>query len=137
MAQTASMIATEVTGIAKDHFTVQLFGEQHFCYAESYVYTWMRKLCDKYNGGMWRFFKTSNGAMFMAPDSSEIMHLTWAMNWSDERISAGAAGIVATLFALNTLINVGGNEGLIERYYALSEFAADHHESSAIFRLID
>lgn len=137
MTQSASMMATEVIGKEKKHFTTQLFGDQLFWYAESYVYAWMRKLCSQYNGGIWKFFKTSNGAMFMAPDSSESMHLAWAMNWSDEHISAEAAGIVVTLFALNTLINVIRDEALIERYYLLHEFAVNHDESPAILRLID
>lgn len=44
---------------------------------------------------------------------------------------------VATLFALNTLINVEANGELIDRYYALRDFASDHPEGPAIFKLID
>ena len=61
-------------------------------------------------------------------------------NGFEGNLSADAAGIVASLFALNQLTHEAKGEAqdhLIEQYYKLVEFATTHPESGAICRAID
>ena len=56
-------------------------------------------------------------------------------------MTADAAGIVATLFALGQLAaeseNTEAANALIDRYHFLREFVGGHAEARAIFRAID
>ena len=58
-----------------------------------------------------------------------------------DRLSADAAGIVATLFALGQLAaEIAGTDAagaLIDRYHFMRGFAAGHPEAAAIYRAID
>ncbi|MNG28751.1 Antirestriction protein KlcA [compost metagenome] len=51
-------------------------------------------------------------------------------------MSADAAGITASLFAICDLAQ-GGDEKLIDAYYALRDFAAEHAEANEIYSAID
>ncbi len=133
----ATITATLVSEDERLAFTPKLFGK-HFMLGEQLVYDWMGSLCTEYTGGFWAFYELSNGGMFMAPTEQLEMHLRWAMNYSSEHVSAQAAGIVATLFAMNQVINSEQYEqSLIDRFYALREYAAAHEDARAIYRLID
>ncbi|TFL14045.1 antirestriction protein [Pusillimonas caeni] len=134
---TNPIVVTEVTGPARMDFLPKLFTGQAFLLGEHVVFGWMRQLCQAYNGGYWQYFEASNGAMFMAPQRDEKMHLAWAQNWSDELVSGQAAGIVATLFGLCQLVEEYRDEGMVERYHLLRDFAATHPEWKSIYRLID
>ena len=52
-------------------------------------------------------------------------------------MSADAAGIVATLYGLNHMGSMRHNDMLIERYYRLCQYVAQHPESSQIWRAIE
>ena len=131
------IIANQVADKDRLDFTPRLFG-QHFLHGEQLVYVFMRRLCCEYYGGYWQYYELSNGGMYMAPSIEQQLRLTWEMNCSDEQVSADAAGIVATLFALNHVIcTESDNHMMIERFYALKEYAAEHGEAREIYRLID
>ena len=68
---------------------------------ERHVYCWMRRLCPHYDGGYWKFYDLSNGGFYIAPADEKRMWLTWPGNYFDDEMSADAAGMVATLYALN------------------------------------
>ena len=128
---------TEITDEQRFCFTSKLFGERAFLEGEIAVYQWMRQLYTTYNGGYWRFFSLSNGGYFMQPDVDDTLHLVWPLNWSDEVVSAQAAGIVATMFGLSQAMATFSDEVMIENYHKLREFLGQHPESRAMFRLID
>lgn len=117
-------------------FLPELFGNSHFMAGESQVYHWMGRLCEKYRGGFWDFYTVPGGG-FLALSRPGKMELSFAGNHFEGELSAEAAGIVATLYALNTLANQTGDESLIDRYYALREFAKGHAEADLIFAAID
>jgi hypothetical protein len=52
-------------------------------------------------------------------------------------MSADAAGIVVTLFALCQLSAETEQDGIVELYHALRDFAAEHAEAGLIFSAID
>ena len=101
---------------------------------EMYTYAWMRRLCPDYVGGSWNFVELSNGGFFLFPVEKTQYHLVWPMNLFDGILSAEAAGIVATLYALNTL---SSHHKIISSYYSLLEFVDYHPEASHIFAAID
>ena len=106
--------------------------------AENLIYTYMDKLCEDYSGGMWKFYELSNGGVFLAPDHDEKMHLEWDGNWFSGDLSAEAAGIVATLFALNHLANHFNSDKFIDMYHQLRDYALNFHpEASLIYQAID
>lgn len=127
----------EITGEHRFGFTTELFGQRACLEGELAVFQWMRRLCSTYDGGYWNFYRLSNGGFFMAPNETEPMRLVWAMNWSDELVSAQVAGIVATLFALYQTMQTHPDDLLVENYHLLREFLSEHPEAEAMFRLID
>jgi len=65
------------------------------------------------------------------------MALEWDGNGFEGALSADAAGIVATLFALSHLSFRYPRDLLAESYERLADFAAGHAEAGAIYRAID
>ena len=108
---------------------------------ETSVYNWMSRLDNEYNGGYWEFYELDNGGFFLAPSEDRDYKLC-SINHNEEVVSNIAAGIVVTLFALNSLMvieNISDSmqEILVNKYYALRDFAADYIEAKEIFSLID
>ena len=52
-------------------------------------------------------------------------------------LSADAAGIVASLFAVGQLANQTGDDHVIELYHLLRDYAFEHQEAGNILRAID
>ena len=137
---TASLVPEE----ARLNFLPTYFGEQLMMRAERVVYFCMSKLSEDYKGGLWNFYTLSNGGFYLAPADYGQMRVSVAGNWFKGELSADAAGIVATLFALPQVASVAQGLGLdaqadalIDHYYLLRDFAIAHEESSAIFGAID
>jgi hypothetical protein len=110
---------------------------------EGTVYLWMRRLSTDYTGGYWNFYELSNGGFYMALSGEKRFQFD-SLNYAQEEVSADAAGVIVTMFALNAIINgivyeeeTDLSENFIERYYRLRDFAAEHAESRKIFGLID
>ncbi|MEX3547638.1 MAG: antirestriction protein, partial [Burkholderia sp.] len=82
-----------------------------------------------------------NGGFYMAPKLAGRLRLEVDGNGYCGEVSANAAGIVATLFALGQLTaEIQGTDeadALIDRYHFLREFVDGHAEAGAIFRAID
>ena len=98
-------------------------------------------MSEDYSGSYWHFYTLTNGGFYLAPTSDKLMHISVEGNRFDGEMSADAAGIVATLFALGQLAGeVQGTDSgdvLIDRYYFLRDFALDHAEARLIFKAID
>jgi hypothetical protein len=130
---TSSLVAES----ARLSFLPRYCGHLSF-YIENHVYSAMIELTGgAYDGGYWDFHELSNGGFFMAPKQSTDVHLFCAGNGFDGSISPEAAGIVVTLFAISRVLGHFYNEGLIDRYYLLRDYALNHAESEQIFAAID
>lgn len=129
------IIATKVAEEDRLEFLPAVFGNK-FLSAEGLVYRLMGALCDAYNGGYWEFYKLDNGGFFMAP-TAEKMDISWAGNYYSGQVSGQAAGIIASLFAINTIANEDGDEKMTNAYYHLLDFACQHPEASDILGAID
>lgn len=112
---------------------------------ESSAFSTMDQIATNYRGGMWDFIEVPGGG-YLAPAGAETVKLNVqvAGNGFDGELSLDAAGIVASLFAINHTLMVAyeaGNdpvqEVLTDRYYALRDFASNHPERQAIFNAID
>ena len=118
-------------------FLPAAFGAKHMLTGESYVYDWMTVLSTDYKGGYWNFYRLSNGGFFMAPASPKTLNVKWPGNYFNADMSAEAAGIVATLFAINQLCHETHIEEFADKYYQLIAFAREHEESVLITQIID
>jgi len=119
------------------NFLPKFFGPRLMMQGESLVFSWMDNLSEDYCGGLWNFYTLSNGGFYMAPESEAPMRVSVNGNGFDGELSADAAGIVATLFALCQLANQTQDDKLIDLYYYLREYLDHHAEGSLIFRAID
>ena len=122
-------------------FLPSCFGPRLMMRGEALVYAWLQRLCRNYSGGYWHFYRLSNGGFYMAPASSDRLHIEVDGNGFSGEMTADAGGIVATLFALGQLAaemeNTEAANALIDVYHFLREFAYGHTEALAIFRAID
>ncbi|MGU9944976.1 antirestriction protein, partial [Bordetella avium] len=103
-------------------FLPTYFGPRLMMRGEALVYGWMRRLAESYNGGFWNYYTLTNGGFYMAPVLGRLRLEVDGNGYSGE-MSADAAGIVATLFALGQLAaeTQGTDEcdALIDRYHWL------------------
>ena len=104
---------------------------------EALVYQYMRELSRTYRGGYWHFYDLSNGGFYMAPsdDAQVLIHVEG--NDYEGSLSADAAGIVVSLFALCQLSAQYQSRTFADHYHWLRDFALDHAECRAIFAAID
>ena len=105
---------------------------------ERTVYQFMSWLApDDHAGGLWYFHEREGPPVFMAPASDKRFRDFCETNGYRGEVSAEAAGIIATLFALSHLSFRHDGDKLSEGYMRLSEFAGDHPGASEIFKAID
>jgi len=130
------IVATDVPEERRMDFLKHKLGPKHFARAENLVYAWMSGLAEDYRGGGWRFIDLSNGAFYLAPRLAEPLRLRVYGNGFDAVLDPDAAGLVASIFALNQLL-WDGDEALADLYYRLLEYAYQHLQSREIIRAID
>ena len=122
-------------------FLPTYFGRHLMIRGEALVFGWLNRLSENYNGGYWHFYSLTNGGFYLALASDKPMRISVEGNGFDGEMSADAAGIVATLFALGQLAgevqSTDSGDVLIDRYYLLRDFALDHAEARLIFKAID
>lgn len=139
----APVTATEVADALRLDFLPFYFGARFMAIGEGMVYERMGSLCAQYKGASWKFYSLSNGGFYMAPSLPGPMDLAWHENHSSATVQPDAAGIIATLFVLSNLAcalhDRPGNFGdhFTEAFHNLRDFAKDHAEAQAIFRIID
>jgi hypothetical protein len=130
--------ATIVPEARRMGFLPALFGPPLMLIGERAVYQFMSWLApDDYTGGLWHFHEREGQALFMSPASDSRFRVFCETNGYRGEVSAEAAGIIATLFALSHLSFRHDADQLSERYMQLYEFAGDHPEASEIFQAID
>lgn len=104
---------------------------------EPMVYRTMGTICNTYHGGYWDFYELSNHGFYIAPQADEPFHIFIHGNGYEGSVSCDAAGIIATTYALNNLAWRAESDEIIDKYYALLDFARQHHEFKQIFAAID
>ena len=128
--------ATVVGEIDRLRVLPQYCGARYMLVVENAVYDWMGMVCADYTGGQWDFYELSNGGFFMAMRGVESFDIE-APNYYSGKMSAEAAGITATLYALNEVACKTAQSHIVDLYYNLREYAVRHFESSEILRAID
>lgn len=136
MTQATSLSPRLIPDHERLEFLPKHFGLRLTPRGESLVYRWLERLSASYHGGYWHFYEIRNG-FYMVPAGYDQLRIIWPMNDCDLMMSADAAGIMATLYALCELCYQPQGSHLVEQYHALREFALDHVEAAAIFAAID
>lgn len=124
-----------VPGDERLKFLPRVFGRRYI-QGETAVFTWMRRLCRNYNGGFWDFVDLSNGGFYLRLVRDEPLAICVSTNDYVGAMSADAASIVVSLFAINELLFDGAHE-LDDAYYALRDYALQHAECREILKAID
>ncbi|MFO9250761.1 antirestriction protein [Legionella pneumophila serogroup 8] len=117
-------------------FLSKYFGNKMMI-AENGIFNALGKLCSGYTGGFWNYYELSNGGFYMAPCLDEKLELFVESNGYKGVLSADAAGIVACLYVINQFCWKYKSEKMINHYYLLRDFAAEHTETSEIYAAID
>ncbi|BBG60697.1 antirestriction protein [Providencia rustigianii] len=80
----------------------------------------------------------SNGGAFIYPDlPQETLTLFNPHNGNEANVSCEAAGIAVCLMMYSLWSFQTESDILVDRFYQLRDYAAQHPERSAIFHLID
>ena len=111
--------------------------KNNFLLAEQLVFVWMDRLCKEYNGGYWHIYELSNGGFYMAPETDARFETLCPGFGTSVLLSADAAGLVASLFAVCQLANQTRDDHVIELYHLLRDYVFEHQEAGNIFRAID
>jgi hypothetical protein len=134
----ANQAATVVPEARRMEFLPDLFGRKLMLIGERTVFEFMSWLAsDDYAGGLWNFYEFDGRPLFLAPASEQRFRIACDTNGYQGEVSAEAAGIVATLFALSHLSFQHSSEPLSDCCARLYDYAADHAEAREIFQAID
>jgi hypothetical protein len=117
-------------------FLPTFFGRS-FLLGEATVYGTLSSLSPDYGGGYWEFYTLSNGGRYLAPQADKTFRLSCQGNGFEGEVSADAAGVVATLMALNALAWKTHDPLFIDAFYLLREYALEHPEANRILQAID
>lgn len=130
--------ATTVSEDDRETFLPTLFGRRHFFVAEPTLYSLMEWLSPKdYGGGFWDF-KALNGApLYMVPPAKDVYRIECDSNGYSGEVSADAAGIIVTLFALSHLSFKFEADIFAIGFNRLRDYADGHPEAAAIYQAID
>lgn len=130
--------ATLVPEVRRTTFLPALFSPALMLIGERTVYQFMSWLApDDYTGGLWHFHERDGQPLFLSPVSDKRFRIFCETNGYMGEVSAEAAGIIATLFALSHLLFRHEADQLSEAYMRLYEFAGEHPEAGEIFKAID
>ena len=128
--------ATRVPDEDRLNFWSRHVGPKYMLSFERHVFGWMRRLCGDYDGGFWEFYDLSNGGFYIALAGEKKMWLTWPGNYFNDEMSADAAGIVVTLYALNDFAEQI-SPAFGEKHRQLYDYIESHPEAQAIYAAID
>jgi hypothetical protein len=99
-----TITAQAVPFVERLTFLPKLFGPKLMMRAEALLYTYAGRFSqDDYQGGLWEYYTLSNGGGYAAPVKPERLRISVMGNGYEGEMSADAAGIVVSLFVLNTL----------------------------------
>ena len=104
------------------------------------VFSVMDRLSASYSGGVWDYWRLSNGGFFMSPRREDSMTIRVDGNFFEGEVSPQAAGIIATLFGLNWAMPRNQGKALdtmVKHFDLLRDYAFTHEEADAIFAALD
>ncbi|MDM8752091.1 antirestriction protein [Morganella morganii] len=105
---------------------------------EGDIFKMMDNLCDIYHGAFWEFSMLTNGGAFIWPDMIETsLPMVNPHNGNDAELSPEAAGIAVCLITYSLWSFKTESPEMVEYFYQLRDYALQHEECAAIFRLID
>ncbi|MDM8752274.1 antirestriction protein [Morganella morganii] len=105
---------------------------------EGDIFKMMDNLCEMYHGAFWEFSMLTNGGAFIWPDMIETsLPMVNPHNGNNAELSPEAAGIAVCLMMFSIWSFRTESEVLVEYFYRLRNYALQHKECAAIFRLID
>jgi len=110
---------------------------KYYLVFEQYVYAFMDKFCEEYNGGYWKYYTLTNNGFYIRLDSDQTFNVSNSNNFFDDKMSTDAACIGVNLYALNYLANISECDEIIRFYYSLRNYAQEHEDILKIFRFID
>ncbi|MEY0234741.1 antirestriction protein [Providencia manganoxydans] len=133
------IISTPASNRQRTHFWQTNFGTvKGFSTFEVVIFTTMGQFCEDYHGGYWEYCTLSNGGAFIYPDlNQEELTLFNQHNGNEANVSCEAAGIAVCLMMYSLWSFQTESDILVDRFYQLRDYAAQHPERSAIFHLID
>ncbi|EMJ7519634.1 antirestriction protein [Providencia rettgeri] len=133
------IISTPASNRQRTHFWQTHFGTvKGFSTFEVVIFTTMGQFCEDYHGGYWEYCTLSNGGAFIYPDlNQEELTLFNQHNGNEANVSCEAAGIAVCLMMYSLWSFQTESDILVDRFYQLRDYAAQHPERSAIFHLID
>jgi hypothetical protein len=137
--------ATTVHDNFRMTFMPRMFGDQYFLNGEAMLFDFARNLMPDYAGGHWEFYHLRGSEVrYAVPTGRERWRVTVAGNYYDGEVSADAAGIILSLFAINAMSEFAlrrndwtGMDALADRYGDLRQYACGHPERAAILAAID
>lgn len=130
--------ATLVPDERRMAFLPLLFGRRLFLIGEHTVFSFMERLSPAdYQGGLWDFYELGEEPLYLAPTMRPRFRLSWDGNGYEGEVSAGAAGIIATLFAFSHLSFRHDADELATGFARLHAYADGHPEAREIFSAID
>ncbi|WP_347251921.1 antirestriction protein [Legionella sp.] len=132
-----NIISSRVSNKLRLDFLTKHFGFPLLSKVDHTVDSWMRALCEHYQSGPWYVHELSNDGFYLVPACEDQFLISIPTNGFLERVSADAAGIIATLFALNYLCSKSPSYIFYDNYYLLLDFAYEHKEAENIFAAID
>ncbi|MBN9230958.1 MAG: antirestriction protein [Legionella sp.] len=110
--------------------------KRHFIQFENIIYYLAKSMCHQYNGGYCNFYNLSNDGFFLAPALKQQFEIFVDGNGFNGVVTSEALGVILTLFSINGIIGQG-DDYLIDKYYALRDFALQHEERDLILLAID
>lgn len=133
------MSDSEVLNMITPYYPV--FGTMQFF--ESMVFDLLGSWCDDYEGGMWNYYKISNGAWYLSPAADGIYRVQDYAGTEFE-MSPDGAGLAATLNALHRLTwhfhEVGDKvrfDPVSKHEHALRMYSYTHPDAVPIWRVLD
>jgi hypothetical protein len=129
----ADKVKTIVRGSRRLTFLPQTFGA-FYLRAETYVFNFMKKYAENYDGGLWEYVIYPNGARaFIAPAGYKLS----LSNYFEADVTAEEAGIIVALYAYSHYSGVAFEqqldsltEAMGERFHTLRDYVLDLPDES-------
>lgn len=136
---TNTITRQQVADEQRSNITAELFGSYFPMRIEPLIFALAEEMGHEYRGGLWQFYRLSNGAFYMAPDFYGKFTVS-CENGFEGPMSADALGITACLYAYSHLSFSDQQdfaEMCAQQYHWLREYMFEHAEVRGILAAID
>ena len=104
---------------------------------ELFLRTYTLELCPEIKRAQWRYFETSNGAVFMVPVGQDSLLVSIDVNGFEARVSAEVAGLIVSLYVLSRVALLSRDQEHMRMVVMLRNYAMQHPKAATIYRAID